>query len=253
MLWKLRRGEGDAAGESDGDGGEEALLEEGTETGEGAEMEAEMEISVPRRRRRRRSSEHEWDTIQAEMWYVARRRADEAEDEASGAADFPAERNVNVKEEALGTPSVAAPQQRARAWEEDKTTRMTAQPLEQRRVRACEQDGMAARRLAIARPASAPAQPGVQSPPSPALRPPASAPPCLETARAASRASTGVRPSRREGRAALGRALVSVRDRAESQQWLDGVERMRENGENVGAFYEILSLGLQARTGVRDV
>jgi hypothetical protein len=251
----VRRGEedDDAAGESDGDGDgdEEALLEEGTETREGAEMKAEMEISVPRRRRT--SLEDEWDTIQAEMWYVARRRADEAEDEAAGAADFPAERNVNVKEEAIGTPPVAAPQQRARAWEEDKTTRMTAQPLEQQRVRACEQDGMAAHRLAIARPASAPAQPGVQSPPSSALRPPASALPCLETARAASRASTGVRPSRREGRAALGCALVSVRDRVESQRWLDRVERMRENGENVGAFYEILSLGLQARTGVRDV
>lgn len=175
----------------------------------------------------------EWEMAEAEMWYTGVRGADEAAGTAS-----PAARDVSV--EALGILSLAAEQQQqcARAREEDG---ITAQLL--------------ARRLGNpARPTSAPAQPTIQRPPSPAPRPPAEAPPRLETARAAPSTSTAGRGrSRREWRVALGRALVSVRDRVDSGRWLEGVERIRENGKNVGAFYGILSLELQARTGVRDV
>lgn len=100
---------------------------------------------------------------------------------------------------------------------------------------------LAQRRGMNASPTAAPAQP--TSP-----RPPA-APPCLDTPSP----SPGDRQSRHEGRVALGRALVLVRDRVDDESWREGVEYMRQNGGDVGALYEILSLGLQARTGVRDV
>jgi hypothetical protein len=116
-------------------------------------------------------------------------------------------------------------QQRAQARAMDRTT---AQLLAQRRGDS-------------ARPTSAPAQPTSPRPPS--------APLCLETPSA----SPGDRQSRHEGRVALGLALVLVRDRVDDERWRDGVEQMRQNGEDVGALHEILSLGLQARTGVRDV
>ena len=113
-------------------------------------------------------------------------------------------------------------------------------------TRARDLHSIAARLLAQpsgddARPAAAPARSTSPSPPA--------APPCLE----APSPFPGDRRSRREGRASLGLALVSVRDRVDDETWRDGIEQMRQSGGDVGALYEILSLGLQARTGVRDV
>lgn len=56
-----------------------------------------------------------------------------------------------------------------------------------------------------------------------------------------------------EGRRAIGRALVSARDRAADRHWADGIEEMRERGDCMSTFYSILSLGLSAKGGVRDV
>ena len=117
---------------------------------------------------------------------------------------------------------------------------------EHQRTRARDLDSRTAQLLAqrpgnSASPTAAPAQ---STPP----RPPA-APPCLDTPSP----SAGDLQSRHEGRVALGLALVLVRDRVDDETWRDGIEQMRQNGGDVGALYEILSLGLQARTGVRDI
>jgi hypothetical protein len=124
--------------------------------------------------------------------------------------------------------SPAGEQQRTQAREEDPIMRITAQLLAQRREDS-------------ATPTSAPDQETEQRPPS--------VPPYLETPIA----SPGARQSRHEGRVALGLALVLVRDRVDDERWLEGIDQMRERGEDVRALHEIISLGMQARTGVRDL
>ncbi|KAJ4986656.1 hypothetical protein SVAN01_07842 [Stagonosporopsis vannaccii] len=58
---------------------------------------------------------------------------------------------------------------------------------------------------------------------------------------------------RAEGRRAIGRALVSARDRVAIEEWMAGVKNMQGIGICLDTFYEILSLGLQGKGGVRDI
>jgi hypothetical protein len=124
--------------------------------------------------------------------------------------------------------SPAGEQQRTQAGNDDPILRTTAQILAQRRQDA-------------ARSTSAPDQETEQRP--------SSVPPSSETPSVSQEA----RQPRHQGRVALGLALMLVRDRVNDETWRDGIDQMRERGEDVGVLLEIISLGLEARSGVRDV
>ncbi|KAJ8115854.1 hypothetical protein OPT61_g2588 [Boeremia exigua] len=58
---------------------------------------------------------------------------------------------------------------------------------------------------------------------------------------------------RMEGRRAIGRALVSVQDRVSIDDWLEGIEEMRNQGTELETFYSILALGQEEEGGMRDL
>lgn len=182
----------------------------------------------------------EWEGMEAEVWYATAARLGVGDGDVVGAG-----RGSGSMETSLAT--AFRIEDEVAVGERTPRVSSSSSPTEEhQRTRARDLDSRTAQLLAqrpgnSASPTAAPAQ---STPP----RPPA-APPCLDTPSP----SAGDLQSRHEGRVALGLALVLVRDRVDDETWRDGIEQMRQNGGDVGALYEILSLGLQARTGVRDI